>query len=233
MIRSITFSESTFPAQGNTILASIGAFGVRLSTARAFLAILDSLVNRFGVMKLAEPNRFRRLTTKPALLFWKPAFPAQANSVFGFLRSCEHGRASAFWAFLSFLVLGVLDPHVVNPAKPFSKMRSLANLARRAWRRMNLCVLGSVLTELKIFNPVVMPDSVDVVNFLNPSQKSSNLFLHQKAMLNDISLWGARRMARSLNHHVPIAVLVSFWHDGIKLSFGLLSRLSNVGETIC
>ena len=68
-------------------------------------------------------------------------------------------------------------------------------------------------SELQVFKPVVSPVAVDVVDGLACGENSSQMFGHDKPMLNDVSVLLSHRMTRLPNMDVPMAVRLAAWSN--------------------
>jgi len=165
------------------------------------------------VMVFAQPLYCGRNSTNSALLERESAFLAKMLAVICCVATSPNALAAFFTGIRKQNSLSGGTAVVMKNAESPSKVRLSAQLTERPWA-MDKVVFALVPAQFEVFNPIVMPNLIDVMNFLLAPKKPSDVLLHDQPMLPNISPLVAMGMIRELDSDIAVLILI------------LLSRLS-------
>lgn len=169
--------------------------------------LLGLVVTRIAISDALGDGVAAQLTE----FLWKPAFPTQLPSILGHVFSFAY-QSSALLTVDS-VVEPLIPPLIVmTDAKSFSEMGFTADGTESFWSHSGMVfnMLRMIRKQLKVFGPVVLNVSVDMVNFFWRNDQSPQRFFHDHDMLINISFPIRPWMFGFMDHHITTRVDIPF-----------------------
>lgn len=185
----------------------VGNHGAALRARKSVVSFLSVIITQ-----VFTPRRFATNHT----CLTKPAFSAKSFPVCSL--SAAGNKLSALFARIGSWLVALEVTSAFCVMSTAQTKRTMLSSAKTRWFNVILAMLFSVFTKNKVIQSVVGRVSIFMVNLFFGAKVSTNMFLHNKPVLENISIFSAKRVMWYFNANISLGCfyslsdLVSFLH---------------------